>query len=371
MWKVIIDEKTEMMSRKMTYPILIFFVSMLNQTALSGQNGNVGIGTTSPSDALHILASQGENALRVQLNGTTRFRVLQNGGTTIGINNESSTPQNGLYVFGNTGLGIGNPNDRLEVDGNIDLTGALKVNGNAGQAGQVLMSDGSGGIDWEDVGSAFKNFKDFFNPDVVNTWTVPAGVDRVLVELWGAGAGGRELSGGGAGGYLKALLDVTPGDTYTITLGEGGIGQTSSASATNGGTTSITGYTFSPLQATGGIATGLGGSTSINPNIKAIRRRGNHGQPTRIRFEEYAPGSFAQIFERGNGGAAMYAPGSEGRGKILATVYNDLSSILFQSGVGSSSGTSFGAGGGGGGVNGEPTISSGGDGADGYAIIRW
>jgi phage-related tail fiber protein len=61
------------------------------------------------------------------------------------------------------------------------------------------------------------------------TLTIPAGVTQVLVELWGAGGGGSggrsvtcgtwgcfslawEGSGGGGGAYVRAVVDVVPGD---------------------------------------------------------------------------------------------------------------------------------------------------------------
>jgi len=74
------------------------------------------------------------------------------------------------------------------------------------------------------------------------TFTVPAGVTHVLVELWGAGGGGGGGSnslnfgpgaeyiagsggdGGGSGGYVRALVTVTPGATYDVVVGAGGAG---------------------------------------------------------------------------------------------------------------------------------------------------
>jgi Collagen triple helix repeat (20 copies) len=69
-------------------------------------------------------------------------------------------------------------------------------------------------------------------------FVVPANVTNVLVEMVGGGAGGGGAftcqsfnggfctsyggGGGGAGGYSKALLAVTPGSTYTVSVGTGG-----------------------------------------------------------------------------------------------------------------------------------------------------
>lgn len=48
---------------------------------------------------------------------------------------------------------------------------------------------------------------------------------ELIVELWGAGAGGDGCQGGGGGGgaYIKALI-VTEGRVFNITVGQGGNG---------------------------------------------------------------------------------------------------------------------------------------------------
>ncbi|MEL6852536.1 MAG: tail fiber domain-containing protein, partial [Bacteroidota bacterium] len=64
------------------------------------KDGRMVLGNSTPSDRLQIEADAGEDALRVRVAGTTRFRVYQNGGVSIGQSAFSSTPQNGLYVYG-------------------------------------------------------------------------------------------------------------------------------------------------------------------------------------------------------------------------------------------------------------------------------
>jgi hypothetical protein len=62
-------------------------------------------------------------------------------------------------------------------------------------------------------------------------FTVPAGVTRIAVEVWGGGGGGGNASntgsldagaGGGASGYGKGVFTVTPGNGYTVVVGAGG-----------------------------------------------------------------------------------------------------------------------------------------------------
>lgn len=108
----------------------------------------VGIGTTSPSDALHIVGAANDDPLRVQVGTATKLRVFNNGGTSIGVNNTSGTPANGLYVDGNTGLGIGNPTDKLSVNGDLNIIGEIKTDGVSGTEGQVLQANGDGTMMW-------------------------------------------------------------------------------------------------------------------------------------------------------------------------------------------------------------------------------
>lgn len=71
----------------------------VNGSTLS-TSGIVGVGTSSPSDRLHVNADAGQDALRVQVDGNTKLRVLGTGGVSIGVNNPGVTPDNGMYVSG-------------------------------------------------------------------------------------------------------------------------------------------------------------------------------------------------------------------------------------------------------------------------------
>ena len=67
------------------------------------------------------------------------------------------------------------------------------------------------------------------------TWVCPQGVTSIQVEAWGGGGGGGGAAnvsgyrgaGGGGGAYQKNIsLAVTPGQSYTVTIGSGGIAGT-------------------------------------------------------------------------------------------------------------------------------------------------
>lgn len=55
------------------------------------------------------------------------------------------------------------------------------------------------------------------------TWTAPDGVDDVTVECWGAeGGAGYNNTLGDQGGYIKATISTTPGETLYLYVGEEG-----------------------------------------------------------------------------------------------------------------------------------------------------
>jgi X-X-X-Leu-X-X-Gly heptad repeat protein len=98
-----------------------------------------------------------------------------------------------------------------------------------------------------------------------STYTVPAAVTELQVELWGGGGGG---GGGGTGGdnpggggaqgdYTHSVINVVPGDTCTVVVGSGGSGgpQTSalgSAGVTGGAPTFSCTQSPASLNAPGG-----------------------------------------------------------------------------------------------------------------------
>ncbi|MFV8378401.1 choice-of-anchor D domain-containing protein [Flavobacterium sp. LB3R33] len=70
------------------------------------------------------------------------------------------------------------------------------------------------------------------------TFTVPAGITSLTVEAWGGGGkGGKKTTGnsayggGGGGAYAKKLITVTPGTTYTVSVGIGSITPTTTAAS--------------------------------------------------------------------------------------------------------------------------------------------
>jgi len=112
------------------------------------------------------------------------------------------------------------------------------------------------------------------------TFVVPATVSKIRVRVLGAGCGGtnNNARGGCGGGWAHGEFNVTPGASYTVTIGAGSAAGASPAtggtssfgallSATGGSTTAGGTGTGGDYQATGGVsgnsaATGGGGAGS-------------------------------------------------------------------------------------------------------------
>ena len=102
------------------------------------------------------------------------------------------------------------------------------------------------------------------------SWTAPTGVTSVRVFAVGGGGGGGSTSqnyqsgGGGSGAVVEGIVTVTPGTSYTVTIGAGGAAG-SSGSASDG---SVGGETsFSTLLYAGYGGGGARGNSSDNNGI--------------------------------------------------------------------------------------------------------
>jgi hypothetical protein len=97
-----------------------------------------------------------------------------------------------------------------------------------------------------------------FTSSGTTSWVAPQGVTQIdlLVVGGGGGGGNRAAGGGGGGGFAETTnYTVTPGTSYSVTVGAGGAGGASSAanSGSSGGASSFL------LSGTGLVANGGGG----------------------------------------------------------------------------------------------------------------
>jgi hypothetical protein len=139
-------------------------------------NGNIGIGTTNPTELLHLIGTAPQTSIRIegssnQLGPEIHLASTGTSGQDWRLGSGQSSNSSGLgnfYIYnvasgqdymiinpsGNVGIGTTTPTERLDVTGNVRFSGALMPNNLAGTAGQVLTSAG---------------------PGVAPTWSAPTG----------------------------------------------------------------------------------------------------------------------------------------------------------------------------------------------------
>jgi hypothetical protein len=137
-------------------------VGTANYDMAIDKDGNVGIGTTTPTQKLDV--SQG-NIVLSETGGTMHYIMLQRNGSNIGsmstangritigaesgydamIQNSSGAGIILKNSSGNVGIGTTSPGAKLEINGQIKITGGLPG------AGKVLTSDATGLATWQTV----------------------------------------------------------------------------------------------------------------------------------------------------------------------------------------------------------------------------
>lgn len=137
----------------------------------------------------------------------------------------------------------------------------LKANG-AGFENLGSISSGAGVIPAINIGTRIQIFTSS------GTFVAPTGVTKVYLSMVGAGGGGGSdggtvLAGGGGGGasLLNYVYTVVPGNSYTVTIGAGGIAANPGTGGTGGSTT------FDTITCVGGAggtinAGGVGGNNT-------------------------------------------------------------------------------------------------------------
>ncbi len=105
----------------------------------------------------------------------------------------------------------------------------------------------------------------FVSTGADQTYTVPSGVTKIRVKMWGAGGGGGQSGGpGGGGAFVEGDLCVTPGEVLTLIVGGGGLG----GNGSQWGNNAYGGGGASPDK--GLDAGGGGGRTAIRRNSSGV-----------------------------------------------------------------------------------------------------
>ena len=317
---------------------------------------NVGIGTTTPAAKLQInhLSNTGPGIQLVDSavsgGGHLRFRNINN---SVGINLSSYTTSNYnkdqylditsdsvfLTTFrgnGNVGIRNSNPLYPLDVLGDVNTTGTIRLNGNGGADGQVLRSNGDGTMTWDDM-NEYK-FYETYRATGAATWTVPAGVTKICIELWGAGGGGAIYGGGGGGGYIKAYFTVTPGSTVSYSIGVGGSGGSFAGSSANTGGTSTATVGSVTISAFGGAGAGSavagerpgeGGRSSVTAGFRNfIAIDGNFGTHNQTTYAQKNATTYVITTKYGNGGDGGNTQNTGGIGNY--TIVNEATAAIIK-----------------------------------------
>ena len=186
--------------------IVVGVPSLLTERMRIDSNGNIGVGTNAPSSTLDV---------------TGTFRVVNNGSSNLcnygpGVDSyviqsscnsfTSATPS----VFFGTSTG-GQPLARIVAKDEASSLPYLSSLSFQTSSGSNLLS----------------NTTTFMMTGANQSYTVPAGVTQLTVTLWGAGGSGcSNVTGvaanvGGAGAYVKGVLNVAPGQVFTVIVGSG------------------------------------------------------------------------------------------------------------------------------------------------------
>jgi len=219
----------------------------------------------------------------------------------------------------------------------------------AAQAVVIQSSDlGSGG-------TSIYTFTLDDNTTATTTWTAPAGVTSIDLAVVAGGGGGGEMcgGGGGAGGLRQdASYSVTPGTTYNIQVGAGGLGATWWERSNSNGDNS----SFDSFESIGG-GYGAGRAWDASTGGSGGGANGAGASGTGTAGQGYAGGlsGGSNGAERGAGGGGAGGVGLDASGTDFWTGVGGAGGIGVDLGSYFGLGTSIGddgyfAGGGGGGA---------------------
>jgi hypothetical protein len=288
----------------------------------------------------------------------------------------------------NVGIGTATPVEKLDVTGNINVSGTIKANGVDGQPNQVLMKNNGGILAWGNM-SEYKNMVTFTDTTTTITWPVPAGVTKVWVELWGGGGAGLD-AGGGAGGYLSVVVNIIAGENVHVDVGKGGTDNptisgplTSAKSGTRSrfehaaanydasqglGAQTSTALTYIQYSPGRGGSYFLSISETTSPRGSFYGEAGEGGGPYLIEYQNVSSNQYSQRRTYGDGGAAPNTTGFRAKAAIEQYMFIISPASNARTHYSSSRPGNFPGGGGSGGPNLSPDQR---EGANGLVIIHY
>lgn len=169
---------------------------------------------------------------------------------------------------------------------------------------------------------------DFFTSS--GTWTCPADVTQIELILGGGGGGGSRSDnnssfGGGGGSGILEIVDVTPGQVYTIAIGSKG-NNSFSSNGNTGGTSEFSvqgGATLVSASGGGGGSAGNSGQGFGFGGFGAVQTNNIEGTPAGKGYRGRSGGGGATGRTRGvdGGEGSGGSKGSSGKSGYCEIIY--------------------------------------------------
>ena len=249
-----------------------------------------------------------------------------------------------------------------------------------GATGNLLTSDGTTWASSAPQGAATGPSVQTFLAS--GTFTVPAGITKLMVTAFGGGGGGGGQGttssttggrGGVCGGGTASISGLIPGASITVTVGAGGAGGNSAGTGITGGNGGNT--TFGTYVTAGGGGGGQGGqvgSVGVAGSLGTFTTTGTRLRKTTATTgaDTLGGGGVGGTGQGGAGGSGI--SGGGGGGFTGLTIAAGISAGPGVDGFTSNSGTGVGgAGGGASGGIGSTNANGGGGGGAGGVIVEW
>ena len=217
-----------------------------------------GTGVTSSTGAGSVVLNTSPTLASPTLNSPTiNNGSISNAAITGGSVSSLTTPLG--VASGGTGASSLTANAVVVGNG----TGAVSTV-SPGTSGNVLTSNGT---TWVSSAGAGGQIQTQILTVGTGTWTAPTGVTKVYVAVIGGGGGANNTYNGGFGGIAIGEYTVSPGTGYAYTVGAGGAGINTGATANAGGSSSFASFASAtgggaanPTSGTGADGTGTGGT---------------------------------------------------------------------------------------------------------------
>jgi hypothetical protein len=250
---------------------------------LSGTNTGDQINITgNAATATKLAATKNINGVAFDGSSDITITAVANAGTLSGTTLNASVTGSSLTSVGTITTGTWNATTIGIAKGGtntnaVPTAGAI-VYGNGtsyaisgvGTSGQYLQSAGAGAPIWAQPGPASMQVL-----TTSGTYTTPAGVKAIMIELVGGGGGsgaiaaansnnnGTVSGGGGGGSYTRALI-INPASSYSYIIGLGGTASAIGVAGGNGGTTSFNAGAITAQGGTGGAAGTAAGNGTVS-----------------------------------------------------------------------------------------------------------